>query len=289
MPIPTQPSPTPPVRLIASDVDGTLLTTDHRISAEVRDAVVEASHAGVSVVLASARGPLAMRHLVEELGLLDVPGAPLAGCVVAFQGALVGQFHADGTFTELHSTRLDHEVARTVVGQVTAVGHVANWYDGPSWFPSRWDAYGEWEQKATGQSPAGLLGPAQLTPGAPGPHKLMVPPAHGLPDLVPGIAAALPEGCDAFLSGEHYLEIVGTSVDKSTGLDQLVADLGITRAETAAVGDGPNDLGMFAHAGTSVAMANASAAVRSQATWVTSSNDDDGLAQAIRALLGARS
>lgn len=286
MPIPTQPSPTPPVRLIASDVDGTLVTTDHRISAAVRDAVAEATRAGVSVVLASARAPLGMRHLVEELDLLDVPGAPLAGCVVAFQGALVGQFHADGTFTELHSTRLDPEVARSIVAQVTALGHVVNWYDGPGWFPSTWDAYGELEQKSTRQAPAGLLGPAQLAQGAPGPHKLMVPPAHGRPDLVPGVVAALPGGCDAFLSGEGYLEIVGAGVDKSTGLDQLVADLGITRAETAAVGDGPNDLGMFAHAGTSVAMANASAAVRSQATWVTSSNDDDGLAQAIRVLLG---
>ena len=279
------PGTTAPVRLIASDVDGTLLTPDHRISAEVRAAVTEATAAGVSVVLASARGPLAMRHLVEELGLLDVPHAPLAGCVVAFQGALVGQCHADGTFTELHSTRLDHEVARTIVEQVLAAGHVANWYDGAGWFPSRWDGYGEWEQKATGQAAAGLLGEAQLAPGATGPHKLMVPPAHGLPDLVPGIAAALPAGCDAFLSGEHYLEIVAPGVDKATGIAQLAADLGIARAEMAAVGDGPNDLGMFAHAGTSVAMANASAEVQARATWVTTSNAEDGLARAIRTLL----
>lgn len=279
------PGTTAPVRLIASDVDGTLLTPDHRISPEVKAAVAEATSAGVSVVLASARGPLAMRHLVEELGLLDVPGAPLAGCVVAFQGALVGQFHADGTFTELHSTRLDHEVARTIVEQVVAAEHVANWYDGAGWFPSRWDGYGEWEQKATGQAPAGLLGAAQLAPGSLGPHKLMVPPAKGLPDLVPGLAAALPEGCDAFLSGEHYLEVVAPGVDKSTGIDQLAADLGIARDEMAAVGDGPNDLGMFAHVGTSVAMANASAAVQAKATWVTSSNVEDGLAAAIRRML----
>ena len=284
MPAPS--APATPVRLIASDVDGTLLTPDHRISPAVRDAVAQATRAGVSVVLASARGPLAMRHLVAELGLLDAPQAPLAGCVVAYQGALVGQFHADGTFTELHSTRLAHDVARSIVDQVRASGHVVNWYDGPGWFPSRWDAYGEWEQHATGQAPAALLGEAQLA-GGPGPHKIMVPPAHDQPDLVPALAAALPPGCDAFLSGEHYLEIVAATVDKSTGLEQLAADLGLERGELAAVGDGPNDLGMFAHVGTAVAMANASAAVRAQASWVTASNAEDGLAQAIRTLLGS--
>jgi len=279
------------IRLIASDVDGTLLTPDHRITPAVRAAVRRATDAGVTVVLASARGPEAFRHLVAELGLppfADAPSDdPLAGAFVAFQGAVVGHFLADGTLDVLHETRLDLEAARTVVRSVVAAGHTANWYDGADWLPSRWDALGELEARATAVEPAGFIGDAQLLdPAARAPHKLMVPPCATDPELVPRISANLPPGCVGFLSGEHYLEIVADGVDKSSGLVQLAADLGVGPEAMAAVGDGPNDLGMFAHVGTAIAMGNASDAVKAAATWVTSANTDDGLARAIDRLLG---
>lgn len=279
------------IRLIASDVDGTLLTPDHRITPAVRAAVRRATDAGVTVVLASARGPEAFRHIVAELGLppfSDEPSDdPLAGAFVSFQGAVVGHLLADGTLDVLHETRLDREIARTVVQTVIDAGHVANWYDGADWLPSRWDEQGEHEARATGVEPSGFIGDAQLLdPGARAPHKLMVPPCAWDPTLVPRIAASLPAGCSGFLSGEHYLEIVAEGVDKSTGLVQLAADLGVGPDAMAAIGDGPNDLGMFAHVGTSVAMANASDAVKAAATWVTTSNLEDGLALAIDRLLG---
>lgn len=268
----------PHIRLIASDVDGTLLTPDHRITPTVRDAVLRARAAGVDVVLASARGPKAMKHLLAELGTLDV------GPVISYQGALVGQYSTDGVLDVLHSTRLDHGVARTVVEAALAAGATVNWYDDEQWFYSEWNGYGEWEATATGVQPDGQLGPDQLA-GRVGPHKLMIPPSTEDPDLVPRLAAALPEGAVGHLSGEGYLEIVAPGVDKSRGLAQLRDDLGLAADQVAAVGDGPNDLGMFALAGTAVAMANASEHVRAQATFVTASNLEDGLAQAIDALL----
>ncbi len=279
------------IRLIASDVDGTLLTPDHRITPAVRAAVRRATDAGVTVVLASARGPEAFRHIVAELGLPPFAESPsddpLAGAFVSFQGAVVGHFLADGSLDVLHETRLDLEAAREIVRTVVAAGHVANWYDGAAWLPSRWDELGELEARATAVEPAGFIGDAQLVDaGARAPHKLMVPPCAWDPELVPRIAANLPEGCEGFLSGEHYLEIVASGVDKSSGLVQLAADLGVGPEAMAAVGDGPNDLGMFAHVGTAVAMANASDAVKAAATWVTASNREDGLALAIDRLLG---
>lgn len=269
----------PHIRLIASDVDGTLLTPDHRITPAVREAVLAARAAGVDVVLASARGPKAMKHLLAELGGLDV--APF----IAFQGALVGRYTADGALDVLHSTRLDLDVARAVVEQAIAAGSTVNWYDDERWFYSEWNGYGEWEAKATGVDPDGQLGPDQLEGGR-GPHKLMLPPSKEDPELTPRIAASLPVGAVGHMSGEHYLEVVARSVDKSWGLAQLREDRGLDADQVAAVGDGPNDLGMFALAGTAVAMANASDHVRSQASFVTASNLEDGLAQAIRTLLG---
>ncbi len=74
--------------------------------------------------------------------------------------------------------------------------------------------------------------------------------------------------------------------DRLPSTRALAADLGVGPEAMAAVGDGPNDLGMFAHVGTAVAMANASDAVKAAATWVTASNREDGLALAIDRLLG---
>lgn len=269
----------PHIRLIASDVDGTLLTPDHRITPAVREAVLTARAAGVDVVLASARGPKAMKHLLAELGTLDI------GPFIAFQGALVGQYRADGTLEVLHSTRLDLDVARTVVAEAIAAGSTVNWYDDERWYFSEWNGYGEWEAKATGVDPDGRLGPDQLG-GARGPHKLMLPPSNEDPELIPRLAASLPAGAVGHMSGEHYLEVVAPGVDKSWGLAQLRDDRGLEADQVAAVGDGPNDLGMFALAGTAVAMANASEHVRAQASFVTGSNLEDGLAQAIGTLLG---
>lgn len=266
-------------RLIASDVDGTLLTTAHAISPAVLEAVNRAQEAGVDVVLASARGPLGMKHLLEELGN--------DGPFIAFQGALVGRFNPQGRLEVLHETRLDVAVARTIVEQGMAAGSTVNWFDGEDWFFSRWDAYGEWEAEVNNATPTGQIGPAQMTASdALGPHKLMLPPNVDDPDLVPRIAANLPDGAVAHLSGEHYLEITAPNADKSHALESLCTDRGIPLAAACAVGDGPNDVGMFDLVGTAVAMENASPEVQARATWVTASNDDDGLALAIDRLLG---
>lgn len=270
-------------RLIASDVDGTLLTSDHTISSAVLGAVHAARDAGVPVILASARGPLAMKHLLEELGSIHTQP------FISFQGALVGQYSPTDELQILHQTRLPVEIARAIVRYAMDAGSTVNWYDGEDWFYSRWDRYGEWEAHATDVTPTGQIGPEQMdNPDALGPHKLMIPPSVEDPDLVPSIAAHLPDGAVGHLSGEHYLEITAPEADKSHALVALCADLDIPLLQAAAVGDGPNDVGMFDVVGTSVAMANASEAVQSRASWVTASNLDDGLASAIRQMLNLR-
>ncbi len=73
-------------------------------------------------------------------------------------------------------------------------------------------------------------------------------------------------------------------VDKGSGLLRLLAHLQIAPAETAVIGDHIPDVDMFRVAGTSIAMGNAPAAVQAEATWVTASNDDDGVVCAIERL-----
>ena len=97
---------------------------------------------------------------------------------------------------------------------------------------------------------------------------------------VPAAAQARPvEG------GIHWDDQVPASLDKASAVREYCARRGIAAESVVAFGDGPNDLGLLAFAGTSIAPANARPEVAAAATWITRSNDDDGVAWALRVLV----
>jgi hydroxymethylpyrimidine pyrophosphatase-like HAD family hydrolase len=102
------------------------------------------------------------------------------------------------------------------------------------------------------------------------------------------LAGRLPEDLAVHRSKAGYLEVTAAGVDKAVAFDQLCACRGIGVGERAAIGDGYNDLGLFATVGTAVAMGHAPAEVREQASLVTGSNDEHGVAQALATLVQDR-
>ena len=89
-------------------------------------------------------------------------------------------------------------------------------------------------------------------------------------------------------SQAFYLDITHPQANKAVGVQRLAAHMGVPMGEVAVIGDGHNDLGMFAQSGLSIAMGNAPADVKKKARFVTGSNDRDGLAEAIQKyILGA--
>ena len=87
---------------------------------------------------------------------------------------------------------------------------------------------------------------------------------------------------DCFRSEPYFLEVVPMGVEKAASLEILLKKLGIDREELMACGDGFNDLPMLRYAGLGVAMANAQSAVKQAADRVTLSNDEDGVAAAVK-------
>ena len=82
-----------------------------------------------------------------------------------------------------------------------------------------------------------------------------------------------------------YLEIVPIGVNKAKALAKLAITLGVELSQVAALGDGLNDVEMLREAGLGIAMGNAPEAVKSAADWITGTNDEDGVAQAVRRLV----
>lgn len=264
-----------PPRLVALDVDGTLLTSDHRLSPATVDAVRRVRRRGVEVVLASSRGACALAPVALRLGLT----APAV--VVASQGAVTGVFTADGALRALEQATIPVPLAREVVSSARAAGLAVNWYAGMSWLVSAVDAGVANEARIVGVEPV----VRDLLAEEAGPEKLMlVAPASGLGALR-SIAAGLPAGLRAQVSNPTYLEITRADVDKAEAVRRHCERLDIAPDDVVAIGDGPNDLGLFALAATSVAPASARAEVLAAATFVTSSNDDDGVARALAVLV----
>jgi 5-amino-6-(5-phospho-D-ribitylamino)uracil phosphatase len=264
-----------PVALVALDVDGTVLTPEGRIAPSTAAGVAAARAAGVRVVLASSRGPVALERIQAGLGLQDE-------WFIGYQGALVARW-AENRLEVLNEAPLDRAAARDVEARAGAAGLSVGRYIGLRWRVPRLTAAIRREGAGTGERPI-VSTPAESDADAP-PHKLMVI-ADGDEQIaaLEELAATMPDTVTATLSHPTCLEITAPGVDKATGLGPLVDRLGISRGETAAVGDGPNDLGLFAAVGTAVAMGQAPPEVVAAANWVTGSNTQDGVARALRRL-----
>jgi hypothetical protein len=175
------------IRLVVLDVDGTLLTSDARLSLATQAAVGRALAGGLQVGLATSRGPGGLRWLLGQLGL--------AAWVVAYQGALVGRLDRAGGL--VGAPLVDHpipgEVAQGVLEDAAASGLSVSWFVGESWFALRDDPA---MRREAGIVRDGFV----LAGGLSGrdPHKLML--IAGRPEQVP-VLHQLAGGCRPAASG----------------------------------------------------------------------------------------
>ena len=263
-------------RLLVLDVDGTLLTDDLQITAATREAVQRVISHGVQVVLASARGPNALRSIMRELGI--------AGLAICYTGALTCRLNPDTHVPAevVTDQRMNLTSARKVLSNALELGISVGWFIGDSWYISAWDSALRRESMITGVTP---IIASDLLRFKDAPHKLQA--IVGEPALLPHLytlARTLPQDCVGQFSYETYLEITHQGVDKASALLALGQQLGIAPSEMVAIGDMENDLAMLRVAALGIAMGNALSNVQAEADWVTDTNNRDGVAAAIEKL-----
>ncbi|MEV7303265.1 Cof-type HAD-IIB family hydrolase [Streptomyces clavifer] len=275
-------SPLPAVtRLIATDLDGTLLRDDKTLSDRTIAALAAAEEAGIEVFFVTGR-PARWMDVVSA----HVHGHGMAICA---NGAAVADLRADGRLIEVHP--LEREVALEVVRILREVA------PGTSFAV----------ELATGIHYEPAYPPFHLDPGATVAvaEKLLHEEAPGTGAPVLKVLAHHPElAPDAFLalaresaadrasvtrsSPTALLEISGAGVSKARTLAACCAERGIAQSEVVAFGDMPNDVEMLEWAGASFAMGNAHPAALAAASGVTLTNDEDGVAVVIERILATR-
>ncbi|MFJ1615705.1 Cof-type HAD-IIB family hydrolase [Streptomyces sp. NPDC088249] len=275
-------SPSPAVpRLIATDLDGTLLRDDKTVSDRTVAALAAAEEAGIEVFFVTGR-PARWMDVVSD----HVHGHGLAICA---NGAAVADLHADGKLVKVRPLERDialdvvHTLRAAAPGTSFAVELATGIHYEPAYPPLHLDP------GATVAVAEKLL--QEEAPGTGAPVlKLLAHHAELTPDDFLALARTAAGDRASFTrsSPTALLEISGPGVSKASTLALCCAERGISPAEVVAFGDMPNDVEMLSWAGTSYAMGNAHPAALAAASGRTATNGDDGVAVVIERILAER-
>lgn len=259
------------MRLVATDLDGTLVHSDGSITARTRAALTAAEERGIDVVFVTGR-PLRWAEDVFE----HVGGH---GHAIVSNGALLWDVAAGTPALERAITpELLHRVAEEIRAAIPGTHYAVETIDGIALETGFLERYPVPDGARRGAFAEIADRPAYKLLAR---HEELVPSEFW--DRALAAAGHLAE--ITWSSTTSLLEISAEGVTKASTLEVFCAQRGIEPGEVVAFGDMPNDLPMLAWAGTSYAMANAHTSVLAAADLIAPANDEDGVAQVIERLL----
>jgi Cof subfamily protein (haloacid dehalogenase superfamily) len=262
-----------PFRVVASDLDGTLLRSDGSIDERTRRAVAGVEGAGALFVICTARPARWMRPLADATGH--------RGVAICANGGVLWDLHSDSAIEEFP---LEPAIAREVVALLQAA------LPGGHWAVERANGFGHEPTYAPRWPvPENTIIEAVETLVEQPSLKLMLRHDRLTADVllqrareVVGHLAELSHSNSA----DGLLEIAAAGVSKASALTRVCAERGLRSEDVIAFGDMPNDLPMLEWAGHAVAVANAHPDLIAAADEVTTANDDAGVARVLERLFG---
>jgi Cof subfamily protein (haloacid dehalogenase superfamily) len=269
------------LRLVATDLDGTLVRTDGTVSDRTRRVLHAVMASGVRVVLVSGRPTHSLRSIAQAIGM--------SGLAICSNGAIVYDIERDEIVRHAvlaaATARLLIDALRAAVPEVCFA-----FVRGPRFAcEPAYHQIARVRDHAAGYLEGAVLGDALALCDESATKLIVRHAAIDADDLLARVHALGLDGFEATHSGAPFVEIAATGVTKAHALEALCADLGITPGEVVAFGDAPNDVAMLRWAGRSFAVANAHPPVLAAASDVAPSNDDDGVAVVLERLIGAAS
>lgn len=257
------------IKLVAVDMDDTLLNSDLTVTARTREAIRRAQAQGVIVTIATGRMFTSALPYARQLAMT----AP----IITYNGGMVRAIDSDAPL-------FHQEIAADVAQGILALARERGWYMQSYWQDELYVV----ERCAKARSYEALAG-ISAKPIGEALYTLEHMPTKMLsmaePELLQEIEQTLNEQFAGRIftatSKDTYLELTHPAVNKGHALAVLAEHLGIDRTEIMAIGDSNNDYPMLEYAGWGVAMGNAADRVKGVAQAVTADNDADGVAKAI--------
>ena len=267
------------IKLIAIDMDGTLLNGKKHIDKVQKEAIHEAIDAGIKIVLCTGRPLYGILPFYEELGLSELDSE---GYVILNNGC------------SIHKTK-DWELIDQVNFTSDDIDYLYKFsegYDINFTLVNDYYYFNIDDRKPTDEliTDAGFvfsdITNISLKEAKNGKHKIIKIMFLGNPNIMANFQkeneSILKDKYSSVLSQPYIYEILPKGNNKGTGLKKLAKKLGIKQEEIMAIGDGNNDIEMFEYAHYSVAMENGTKPARKAAKYQTDSNENNGVAKAIR-------
>jgi Cof subfamily protein (haloacid dehalogenase superfamily) len=257
------------VRLVIADVDGALVTNDKILTPRALSAITRLRTAGVLFAITSGRPPRGMQMVIDALQLTE----PIS----AFNGGVV----VNPDLSVVASHLLPADLAAEVIRLIRQHGLDVWLYTDTDWFVMESKAPHVAREQWTVKFPPTVVADF-------GPHLQHVAKITGISDDLPAVARCEKEmqawggeRISAERSQPYYLDVTHPNANKGQVVLMLSKLLSIPPEQIATIGDMPNDVLMFVKSGVSIAMGNASPEVQKAARYVTTTNEDEGFANAM--------
>jgi len=265
------------IRLIALDMDDTLLNEHSQITPRTMQALKDAMAAGCRICLSSGRMLESMLPIARRIGV----NAPM----LLYNGSLIYDHNTDQT---IYSPQIEYEVALKIAETARELGVYIQVYPGKDYFCDYINDYTRAYARSIAVEPIEVKMPITewMKQHPSGMQKmLIIDTPEGATRAQLALRTAIPHGACFLKSKAHYVEIVPENVDKGKSLQKLGEFLGIAREEIMAFGDGQNDVAMLEYAGYGYAMANSCKEALACTDLIAPPNTEDGVAQVIEQYL----
>lgn len=256
------------IKLVAIDLDDTLLKNDLTISPRAKNAITKASELGVAVTFATGRMYASALPFARDLKL-DMP-------LITYQGALVK--YVDGRV--VYHKPLQMELAKRVVDFLMPYKYHVNLYVHDELRMERESPEGR-RYANISKVPLHFFDNLYDALNDEPTKILIIAKEHELDELAAALRQEFGAEVNITKSKPYFLEVANRLATKGFALAELAHSLNIKASQVMAIGDSWNDLDMLEYAGLGVAMGNAAPEVKQVADYITLSNDDDGVAEAI--------
>lgn len=268
------------IKLIAIDVDGTLLDSTGYIQESSIAALLKAKQAGIKIVLATGRNYEETISYADQIGATDY--------FILFTGGLMIDYQKNILYKELF-TYSDGVGALEIINAMSENVYVEIYTDRQlfvkninclkdSSLPDDYKAYIARDAVCVSEFEVQEL-------AAEGIQKIFI--ISSFAESLAAIKDAISKSTDlqTVASLHNAVEILGPGAQKGNALRRLAEHLELNASEVAVIGDSDNDISMFREAGTSIAMGNSSEKARNEADYITADNDNNGISEAITYLL----
>ncbi|MBF7096671.1 Cof-type HAD-IIB family hydrolase [Alkalibacter mobilis] len=258
------------IRLLALDIDGTLLDKENKIRDTVREAVKTTLKKGIEVAVLSGRNYDGMKMYIEELGL--------KGMAAAANGVQIVNIASNEIVCQ---KEMDPEISKDIINEAVKLDLTIVNFAGLMVYTEGFEGIPPEYIKPLNQKFVFIENIMEHVKENTPIKLLMVGERENLDEFRLYVEKSYGNELNVEYSMTNLLEVYSKGVDKGKALEYLMKFYGIGRHETLCIGDSENDIAMFQVSGTAVAMGNAPEHVKEKADQVTESSECDGVAFAI--------